>query len=120
MAQDQKPGFMEKIKEKLPGHHRKPDLSGETEETAPRATDEMVSTEPASTPRPEKKSLMQKIKEKLSGHQGKENPEAPDMPRRHSEEHEVQGTESDGPDGGGYGSRNAGAKKPGVARNNSF
>ncbi|CAM6124520.1 unnamed protein product [Calypogeia fissa] len=116
MAQDQTPGFMEKIKEKLPGHHRKPDLSGETEETVPRVTDDMVSTETASTPRPEKKSMMQKIKEKLSGHQGKENPEAPDVPGRHSEELEVKGTESDGPDGGGYVSRKAGAKKAGVAR----
>jgi hypothetical protein len=75
MAQH-KPGFMEKIKEKLPGHHHIPDVSGEeTEETVPRVSHQTDSSETpvtVSTPQVEKKSIMQKIKEMLSGNHGKE------------------------------------------------
>ncbi|CAN8292263.1 unnamed protein product [Cochlearia groenlandica] len=65
---EEKKGFMEKIKKKLPGHETKTE-----DDAAPVATPVPVVAEPPVTE--EKKGFMEKIKEKLPGHHAKSSEE---------------------------------------------
>ncbi|KAJ8572128.1 hypothetical protein K7X08_008639 [Anisodus acutangulus] len=65
--EEEKKGFMEKIKEKLPGHHNKTDQEVNAS-AAHSAVDQVHGGETK-----EKKGLLEKIKEKLPGHGHKNN-----------------------------------------------
>ncbi|KAJ0256517.1 Dehydrin ERD14 [Hirschfeldia incana] len=64
-TEEEKKGFMDKLKEKLPGHGKKPGDASATP-AAPVATPPVEETHPA-----EKKGIMEKIKEKLPGYHSK-------------------------------------------------
>lgn len=64
---EEKKGFMEKIKEKLPGHHKKADDDGHV---APTTTSTTTPVLAADEPK-EKKGFMDKIKEKIPGYHSK-------------------------------------------------
>lgn len=69
--EDKKIGFMDKIKEKLPGHHNKTDQ--EVAVNAPAAHTTLDEQVHGGETKDQKKGLLDKIKEKLPGHGHKNN-----------------------------------------------
>ena len=65
-TEEEKKGFMDKLKEKLPGHGKKPEEKPEDASPAPVVAPPVEEAHPA-----EKKGILEKIKEKLPGYHPK-------------------------------------------------
>ncbi|ESQ27511.1 hypothetical protein EUTSA_v10019152mg [Eutrema salsugineum] len=65
-TEEEKKGFMEKLKEKLPGHGKKPEDASAAAPAAPVVVPPVEEAHPA-----EKKGILEKIKEKLPGYHPK-------------------------------------------------